>query len=135
MAYILPSLSIPASLPSLPSADQLKRAWATAVTIVCWAVALTVTAVRLFRQLWEAVRPGLARALHSLALLLDPQLPSYPDQPEPDSEAPVRSIFDSAIDRVITASKTPVALRPAPAAKPRAARRRTTAKAAAKGAA
>ena len=134
MAYILPSLSIPASLPSLPSADQLRRTWVTAVTIVCWAVALTVTASRLSRQLWEAVRPGLARALHSLALLLDPQLPSYPDQPEPDSEAPVRSIFDGAIDRVITASKAPVASRPAPI-KPRAARRRTTAKTPAQGAA
>jgi hypothetical protein len=81
--YILPSLSF-LSTPSLPSREQLLRTWARAVTIVCWAVALTFTAGRLSRKLWELVRPGLARALQALALLLDPQLPSYPDQPEPD---------------------------------------------------
>jgi hypothetical protein len=80
--YILPSLSF-LSTPSLPSREQLLRTWARVVTICVWAAALTVTAARLSRKLWELVRPGLARLLHALALLLDGGL-AYPDQPEPD---------------------------------------------------
>lgn len=150
---------------SLPSRERLQRVWSASITALLWAIAITYTACKLTRRGWEAIRPGLARALHALALLLDGGL-AYPDQPEPDPtpdpearpthikitpspemlavirhihaggapqepaplapEAPARSIFDGAIDRVITASKVPVASRPA--------RRRTTAKAAVKAA-
>ena len=197
--YILPSLSF-LSTPSLPTRAQLKRAWQATVTIVLWAVALTFTAGRLSRQLWETVRPGLARLLHALALLLDGGL-AYPDQPEPDptpdlglgrigSECPSCGRDNSEYGNICTADDCPgagadprpthIKITPSPEmlaalrhvmdmddripcdnelpaldgdnrirhmaagdllassrtpAKPRAARRRTTAKAAAKGAA
>ena len=134
--YILPSLSF-LSTPSVPSREQLLRTWARVVTIACWAVALTLTAGRLSRQLWETVRPGLARLLHALALLLDPQLPSYPDQPEPDPTPDPQIEFLQAVGAIgIRESRTTcsnqLATVPTPAAtKPRPARR-SRAKAAAK---
>ena len=135
MAYILPSMSLPASFPSLLSRDQLKRAWATTVTIVCWAVAITFTAGRLTRIGWEAVRPGLARLLHTLALLLDGGL-AYPDQPEPDPTPESTRVGLGVLVSSLEHVRAQATGLPAPAAtKPRAARRRTTAKAPAKEAA
>ena len=81
MAYLLPSLAAPTL--RLPSRQRLVLLRNRAVTITCWAVALTLTAGRLVRIGFEWARPYLAKALHALAIALDGGL-AFPDQPEPD---------------------------------------------------
>ena len=135
-------LFVTPSLPtiSLPSRERLQRVWSASITALLWAIAITYTAGKLTRRGWEAIRPGLARALHALALLLDGGL-AYPDQPEPDPEPDPQIEFLQAVGAIgIRESRTTCSNQltssSAPAAtKPRAARRRTTAKAAVKTAA
>lgn len=86
------------SLPklALPSRERLQQLGETAITVLIWTAAITVTALRITGTGWAWLRPRLARMLHALALLLDPQLAAYPDQPEPDPtpEPPTELLCD-----------------------------------------
>lgn len=125
MAYLLPSLAAPTL--QLPSRERLALFWARAVTITCWAVALTITAGRLTRIGFEWARPYLAKALHEFALALDGGL-AFPDQPEPDPTPEPRpthiQITPSpemlAVVRAVHALDAPA---PAATSRPRARRR------------
>lgn len=160
--YLFTTPSLPRV--SLPSRERLQQLGSSTITALIWAVAITVTAGRLARIGWAWFRPRLARLLHALALLLDGGL-AYPDQPEPDPTPdsglgaftpipidlaadlpdPEATAFRAALDPfvpltgphlAVCQALTPCTPVPAPATtKPRAARRRTTGKAAAKGAA
>lgn len=128
------------SLPRLnmPSRERLARLGGDTITALTWAIAITFTAGRLARIGWERTRPGLARLLHALALLVDPQLPVYPDQPEPDptpEPSPEPAIDSVSALRVLRPDLVPPADGPSvSAAKPRPARQRAT-RTSAKGAA
>lgn len=81
----------PNLLPTWASAVErarpiLRQAIAHAITITCWAIAITLTAGRLARRVYAWARPRLAQLLHQTALALDPGL-VYPDQPEPTPPA------------------------------------------------
>lgn len=62
--------------------ERAYQVYALVSTVLIWATALTFTAGGYARRLFEYARPGLAKALHQLALALDGAL-AYPDQPEP----------------------------------------------------
>ena len=139
--YLFHTPSLPK--PNLPSRERLQQLGDQAITVLIWTAAITVTALRITRTSWGWLRPRLARLLHALALLLDPQLATYPDQPEPDPDPGVTATpeQDSVPDfetvyftgHGLEAIPTPAV--PAPAAtKPRPARR-SRAKAASKEAA
>jgi hypothetical protein len=72
-------------LPTIPphARQQLQRAYQIAITVLCWAIAITYTAGRLACDAYVHLRPHIAKAFHALALVLDGGL-EYPDQPEPE---------------------------------------------------
>jgi hypothetical protein len=122
VAYLLPSLAAPTL--RLPSRQRLVLLRNRAVTITCWAVALTLTAGRLVRIGFEWARPYLAKALHALAIALDGGL-AFPDQPEPDptpdlglgrigSECPSCGRDNSEYGNVCTSDDCPAAPLPNP---------------------
>lgn len=130
--YLFTTPSLPRV--SLPSRERLQQLGSSTITALIWAAAITVTAVRLTAAGWAWFRPRLARLLHALALLLDGGL-AYPDQPEPDpTPEPTPDSTETRFTNPVTSGVYVLGTR-APAAKPRPARRRTAAKATAKGAA